>query len=700
MSVRPEVLKVMMFWAQNRSKINRTVLLLILTAIAYRVRNVIKSSQSGVGSPVKSLKSKGSSGKVAVDALFFRRLKRLLGICIPRAASKEFLLLNLYSAFLIGRTVLSIYVAELDGRIVSALVRGRAKQFLIGIGWWMAVALPATYTNSMLTYLQNKLAIGFRTRLTTHLQEKYLENMTFYKVGNLDDRIKNADQLITQDVDKFCHAASELYSNLAKPILDVIIYNIQLARSVGGEALFIGTAIVQVSSWVLRVLTPPFGKMVAEEQRLEGEFRFTHSRLIENAEEIALYSGHDIEKGILDQSYSTLIKHVNKIFRSRIWHGMLEDFIIKYFWGAMGLCVCGIPVFAPLVAAAAITPDQGDSGLRTQTFVTNRRLLLSVSDAFGRIMYSYKDITELAGYTARVSELEDVFQDIKSGKFSKTLVSNANLDILNSRGHIVESENIEFKNVPIVSPNGDVLLKQLNFYVNPGMHLLIVGPNGCGKSSLFRILGGLWPVYGGEVRKPNYKEIFYIPQRPYLSLGTLRDQVIYPHTPVEMKAKGVTDHDLLRILEIVQIAHIVDREGGWDVEKDWKDVLAGGDKQRIAMARLFYHVPRFAILDECTSSVSMDIERICYTHATELGISLLTVSHRPSLWKYHNWILQYDGQGGYVFTPLDPEKRLALQEEKNNLEQKLLEVPKLEKRLAELRSLLEDQRREKRKEKR
>ncbi|RKO83909.1 P-loop containing nucleoside triphosphate hydrolase protein, partial [Blyttiomyces helicus] len=298
--------------------------------------------------------------------------------------------------------------------------------------------------------------------------------------------------------------------------------------------------------------------------------------------------------------------------------------------------------------------------------------------------YSYKEVTELAGYTARVSELLAVFDDLAAGKFQKTLVSNANTAILTERGKIVESDIIEFKDVPVVSPNGDVLVRALSFDVRPGMHLLIVGPNGSGKSSLFRILGGLWPVCGGVVSKPHYKKIFYIPQRPYLSLGTLRDQIIYPDTHADMLAKGTTDADLLAILTVVQIGTIVDREGGWEAEKDWKDVLAGGDKQRIAMARLFYHRPRYAILDECTSSVSMDIERIMYTHAQDLGISLITVSHRPTLWKYHNWILQYDGQGGYVFTELDAEKRLALQEEKNAIEQRLIEVPKITKRLEEL----------------
>lgn len=142
-------------------------------------------------------------------------------------------------------------------------------------------------------------------------------------------------------------------------------------------------------------------------------------------------------------------------------------------------------------------------------------------------------------------------------------------------------------------------------------------------------------------------------------------RILYPDTLKEMKERHVTDQDLLDILKVVQIEHIVEREGGWDTEKEWTLALSGGDKQRIAMARLFYHAPRYAILDECTSAVSMDIEKIMYTHATALGISLLTVSHRPSLWKYHNYILQYDGQGGYVFTKLDAQKRLALQEEKN-----------------------------------
>lgn len=139
-----------------------------------------------------------------------------------------------------------------------------------------------------------------------------------------------------------------------------------------------------------------------------------------------------------------------------------------------------------------------------------------------------------------------------------------------------------------------------------------------------------------------------------MTLGTLRDQIIYPHTHAEMKRRGKTDQDLYAYLDIVQLRYLVQhRENGLDSIEDWIDVLSGGEKQRIAMARLFYHHPQFAILDECTSAVSVDVEGSMYEYCRKVGITLFTVSHRKSLWAHHEYVMRFDGRGGYEFCKID-----------------------------------------------
>ncbi|KAI1210748.1 ABC transporter transmembrane region 2 [Annulohypoxylon truncatum] len=695
-SLKSVVAQLTHLYVENRTRISRVVYLTLLVALVNRVRHAISEQKAASAREAakRKLGTTSSDGtevtkkkKVELNREFFKSLLRLLKIVVPGARSKETRLLISHSFFLVVRTLISLKVAEMDGAIVKALVKGSGKEFLTRIVWWMLIAVPATFTNSMLSYHQAELSLRYRTRLTQFIHDKYLSQLTFYGISALDDRIKNPDQLIAVDVAKFSNSLAELYSNLAKPILDMTIYTWSLSKSVGGEGVMFMSLLVQLSAHLMRALTPPFGKYVADEARLEGEFRFQHSRLIDHSEEVALYHGHEAEKDTLDKGYFTLIKHVNYILRRRFYHGVMEDFVIKYFWGALGLLLCSVPVFFKLPnQLAGATANMGD---RTETFITNRRMLLSASDAFGRVMFSYREIMELAGYTSRVASLLEVMDDIQAGHFEKKLVSSSGIEdneaVLKGRGKVIESKDIEFIDVPIISPNGDVLVRALSFSLKQGEHLLVVGPNGCGKSSLFRILGGLWPVYGGTVYKPPFTDIFYIPQRPYLSRGSLRQQITYPDSLRTVRARGVTDSQLLDILRILSLEHLVDLyPEGWDAEAEWRDVLSGGLQQRVAMARLFYHKPRYAILDECTSSVTLETEKVMYDNAKAMEITLMTVSHRRSLWKYHSRILQFDGQGHFVFTKLDAERRLKLEDEKEDLEVLLRQVPDIERRIGEL----------------
>ncbi|XP_033212490.1 ATP-binding cassette sub-family D member 3 [Belonocnema kinseyi] len=485
--------------------------------------------------------------------------------------------------------------------------------------------------------------------------------LTYYKMTNLDTRVANPDQLLTTDVDKFCESCTDLYSNLAKPLLDISIYVYRLTSTLGGRTPFLMLSYLVVAGGLLTNLRKPIAQLTVKEQRLEGEYRHINSRLITNSEEIAFYQGNGREKLTLLASFHKLVTHLRKFLEFRVAIGVVDNFVGKYVASVVGFYAVSIPFLQkdhPILS--------GTTEHRFKFYYTYGRMLVKLAEAIGRLILAGREMTRLAGFTARMTELRKVLNELNAGKYERTMVADFKSSSIGQPGDgkIVAKDNIiRFDRVPLVTPNGDVLIKELSFEVKSGMNVLVCGPNGCGKSSLFRVLGELWPVWGGTVTKPPRGKLFYIPQRPYMTLGTLRDQVIYPHTRAEMLRRGnANDEDLLKFLDLVQLGHLIERESqptnqglGWDTVADWMDVLSGGEKQRIAMARLFYHKPQFAILDECTSAVSVDVEDSMYSYCKQANITLFTVSHRRSLWKHHEYYLRMDGRGAFDFKPIDSE---------------------------------------------
>ncbi|KAI9508086.1 ABC transporter transmembrane region 2-domain-containing protein [Russula earlei] len=631
-----------------------------------------------------------AQNKSNVDRAFLRQLLAILRITFPSCRSPEVGVVLVHSTFLVLRTVLSVGVAKLDGKIVKALVSADRRGFLRGLGLWFLLAIPSTYTNSMIRHLQSRLSLRLRTRLTRYTHDLYLSSdphLRYYRISG-QGGIDGVDQYITADIASWADSLSGLYGNILKPLLDLILFTSQLSRTLGAKgtvALFVN---YYVTARILRAVTPAFGRLAAVETRLEGEYRAGVGRVGREAEEVAFYDGGKREREILWKAYLRLIKHINSIFKIRIAYEWTEDYVIKYLWSAAGYCLISIPVLFTRQRSvgvqtgprAAMTEANDAVANRTEDYISSRRLLLSLADAGGRLMYAYKDILELAGLTTRLYVLLSSLHNLPPLPTS----SPAESDV----PHIT-LDNVDVS-IPSSGTHEAPLVRALSLSLSAGEHLMITGSNGVGKTAVARVLSGLWaPGNAGKVHRPGRRELFVVPQRAYMVTGSLLDQVIYPHTYPQFVQSGRTKEELMEILEAVHLAYLPAREGGWETRKEWRDVLSGGEKQRMAMARVIYHKPKFAILDECTSAVSSDVEGQIYEHAKSLGITLITISLRPSLAKYHTLLLTLLGEGHWTLARIgSAEARMGIDREIGMLESKLKEVERWEGRVKELDVLL------------
>ncbi|XP_023766587.1 ABC transporter D family member 1 isoform X2 [Lactuca sativa] len=538
------------------------------------------------------------------------------------------------------RTAVSNRLAKVQGFLFRAAFLRRVPTFvqLIIENITLCFVQSALYSTSK--YITGTLSLRFRKILTKLIHAQYFQNMIYYKMSHVDGRITNPEQRIASDVPKFCSELSDLIQEDLTAVTDGLLYSWRLCSYASPKYIVWILAYVLGAGATIRNFSPAFGKLMSTEQQLEGEYRQLHSRLRTHAESIAFYGGETREESHIQHKFKALVNHLKLVQHDHWWFGMVQDFLLKYLGATVAVILIIEPFFSGTLRPDTSTLGRAEmlSNLRYHTSV-----IISLFQSLGTLSISSRRLNRLSGYADRIHELMAISRELSP----KDVPS---LQRRGSRNYITQADYIEFDGVKVVTPSGNVLVEDLTLKVESGSNLLITGPNGSGKSSLFRVLGGLWPLVSGHIVKPGVgsdlnKEIFYVPQRPYTAVGTLRDQLIYPLTS-DQEVEPLTHSEMVDLLKNVDLEYLLNRYPP-EKEINWGEELSLGEQQRLGMARLFYHKPRFAILDECTSAVTTDMEERFCAKVRAMGTSCITISHRPALVAFHDVVLSLDGEGGW-----------------------------------------------------
>lgn len=609
-----------------------------------------------------------SKRKTLVYAGFVKDLKYLATVVFPSVRCKEALQCYAFALVLLTRTLLSLVVAELDGYMVKQLINKDLKHIIYGISYWLLLAIPSSFVNALIKYLQNLIALSLRQRLSKHISELYFSNDAFYKLSHHLAQLPsaeepaspgpeagspskkqrgapiqyppNTEQAITEGVTQWAERFADAISSLGKPLVDVVLFTSVLTKILGWRNQVLATIAIWESSEFLGIIRPNFSQQVQDRNGLEARLRGQFTRVVTNSEEIAFYSGEKREKGILKEHYEAIVNFTRKTLRRQCVYGTVEDFLTKYVWTAIGM----VQVAVPLLKGG------GEAGDNAKYFISVRRIMQRGGDSTERLIQGIKDIGELAGFTKNLMNTIDVLRHL-----NKPESLPGGTDVC----EVTESEDIVVENLPLYTPTNDLLIDSMNLRLNRQDRLLILGPNGCGKSTLFRILCGLWNPRGGKLAKPVERtDMLFLPQRPYMVQGTLLEQVIYPLTLAQAERKRQAIHPnstsleqlASDLLKLVFMQGIVEMHGGLQAIKEWNDILSGGEKQRVGLTRVFFHKPKYAILDECNSTLDQEAETAIFDELVKIdGMGLITISHRHTLFKYHSKFLTYDGCGGYTY---------------------------------------------------
>jgi putative ATP-binding cassette transporter len=525
---------------------------------------------------------------------------------------------------------INVGISFIARNIDNALVAYKADEFWKIVAIYAFCLVLALLIRSIQSYLVPKLGLLWRQWLTGKLIRNYLSDRAYYVLNPNDEtleEIDNPDQRISQDTDSFTAQSLGFTVGVFEALLTFFSFIIVLWTISGRLALvllaysLIGTALIVIAGRKLVYLRN-------QQLKLEANFRYGLVHIRDNAEAIAFYKGEQVE---LDEAERRLGGAILNFDRLIIWEAMISVIQRSYDYFSRFLPWL---VIAPLYFSKTV-----DFGVFSQAGIAFSQVFFSVS-------FIVNNIEQLAQFSASISRLE-AFQSKVNAISSEAVQEVDAAPVALASAPALEA--IVVKDVDLVPPRSQrTLIRDLSLTVDHQQRLLVVGPSGCGKTSFLRLLSGLWPAAEGTVQRPPNSELMFIPQKPYMLLGSLREQLCYPQPP-----ERFSDSQLRHALEEVRLPELVSRYPDLGVKEDWPRLLSLGEQQRLAFARLLLNAPRFVVLDEATSALDVATEKRLYELLVARDLAFVSVGHRPTLTAYHNTVLELDGTGAWRLLPAE-----------------------------------------------
>ena len=532
---------------------------------------------------------------------------------------KAFWLLTCIIALTLGIVFMLVQLNTWNNSFYSALQNYDAEKIfseLIHFSWLAAIyIILAVYSY----YLQQTLILHWRRWLTTRFIDIWLQNKTYYNLQMFGKDTDNPDQRISEDVRQFVEMTLGFAIGILKSLCTFISFVFILYQLSGplsfsfmgktwtihGYMLWASLLYSILGTYITHVVGRKLVKLNFIQQRYEADFRFSMIRLRESAESVAFYRGEAQEGRVFKNRFKLLLDNFWQLVNKQKQLVFLNSGYSQ------------IAIIFPFVVAMNryLSKEVSLGGL------------MQVASAFGRVQDSLSYFVDMYSSIAQWQAV--VMRLTYFGRHMHEVSQQA------EQFHVerfATSEAVSVEQMQVNLPDDTVLLQDINFTLQPGRNVLIKGVSGSGKSTLLRALAGIWPFVTGKINLPKTEELMFIPQQPYIPLGSLREALLYPGK------KPLSDEELLYLLDLCQIGYLRDK---LDIVADWSHVLSVGEQQRLAFVRAHIQEPKWLFLDEATSALDEDTEAAMYALLAErlTQTTLVSIGHRSTLNKYHELML-------------------------------------------------------------